>query len=159
MLEFVKTYQIRKIKIVASESSDCNNKYEIITTDDDKYKYAGNYLIKVIYAETHLLEKYNQVCYPSGYSLKGFYLTYTFDPDSISILDYPSFTITGSDEYGNTVTEPLYDSISISFTNNDNNTDFETKQILETQQGTLNYQIGIKIVGTHQLNIFYNNHL
>ena len=155
--QFVKTYQIRKIKIVASESSDCNNKYEIITTDDDKYKYAGNYLIKVIYAETHLLEKYDQVCYPSGYSLKGFYLTYTFDPDSISILDYPSFTITGSDEYGNTVTEPLYDSISISFTNNDNNTDFETKQILETQQGTLNYQIGIKIVGTHQLNIFYNN--
>ena len=155
--QFIKIYQIRKTKTTATESSDCNNEYEIITTDDDKYKYAGNYLIKVIYAETYLLTQCEQICYPSGYSLKGFYLTYTFDPDSISVLDYPSFTITGSDEYGNTVTEPLYDSISISFTNNDNNITFETKQKLETQQGTLNYQISIKVVGTYQLNIFYNN--
>ena len=151
--QFVKTYQIRK---TTSENVDCNNKYEIITKDNDKYQYAGKYLIKVTYANNYLLEQYNQVCYPLGYSLKGFYLTYTFNPNSISILDYPSFTITGSDEYGNRVTEPLSDKITISFTNNNTDIDFETKQALETQQGILNYQVGIKKVGTYQLNIFYN---
>jgi hypothetical protein len=155
--QFVKTYQIRKTSTLKYTSSDCDNEYEIITKDEDKYIYAGNYIIKVMYGKDNLIAQYNQVCYPLGYSLDGFYLTYTFNPDSISILDSPSFTLTGSDEYGNTVTDPLYNDISISFTNNNENIDFETKQKLESQQGTLNYQVSIQIVGSHQLHIFYKN--
>ena len=155
--QFVKTYQIRKTATLKYTSSDCDNEYEIITKDEDKYIYAGNYIIKVMYGKDNLIAQYNQVCYPLGYSLDGFYLTYTFNPDSISILDSPSFTLTGSDEYGNTVTDPLYNDISISFTNNNENIDFETKQKLESQQGTLNYQVSIQIVGSHQLHIFYKN--
>ena len=135
------------------DGNNCKNEYQINATDI--YTYAGNYLIRVLYGENHLIAQYDQVCYPLGYSLDGFYLQYSFNPDSISILDSPSFTITGSDQYGNTVTEPLFDKISINFTLNNEWSKFETNNKLETTQGTLNYQVSINKVGSHQLHMYY----
>ena len=155
--QIVKAYQIRKTKITEPDSSECNNEYEIITTDEDEYKYVGNYKIKVMYGRDTLLVQYDQVCYPLSYDINGFFLTYNFEPGSISVLDNPSFTITGSDKYGNKVFEPLYDDINISFTSNGENIDFERKQTLEAQQGTLYYQVGIRKVGNYQLNLIYKN--
>ena len=66
-------------------------------------------------ADQTLIGRYDRVCYPLGYSLDGFLLEYSFDPNSISILDTVSFTISGTDQYGNKVDEPLYDDITIAF--------------------------------------------
>ena len=151
-----KTYKVIKTKITEDDKSECNNEYKIDTEKPrDIYKIAGNYIIRVMYGGNSLIAQYNQVCYPLGYSEEGFYLKYNFNPDTISILDSPSFTITGTDEYGNIVKDTLYNDINISFTYNNKETVFETKQKLETQQGTLNYQIEIHSVGSHQLHLYY----
>ena len=154
--QYVTTYQVTKTKISDKDSLECNNEYNIVTKEEHRYKYAGNYLIKV-YARNNLIAQYNQVCYPLGYSLEGFNLKYSFNPNEISILDSPSFTITGTDKYGNEVNEPLYEHINIKFTQNDENTEFKTNKKLETAKGTLNYEISIHKVGGHKLHILYQN--
>ena len=53
------------------------NEYYIITSENDIYKYPGDNLIKVR-ANRIILDQYNQVCLPLGYSL--FYLEYEFYP-------------------------------------------------------------------------------
>ena len=146
-----KNYNVRKTD--ASSSSNCNNEYEIITTEEDKYKYAGNYLIKV-YGNNRIIAQYNQVCTAGEYSLIGFKLQYSFNPDQISILDSVSFTITGSDKYGNKVEDPLYDDITIYFEQEGNNTEFESKKV-EKVAGVLEYEVAIRKVGPHQLHILY----
>ena len=154
--QYVTTYQVTKTKISDKDSLECNNEYNIVTKEEHRYKYAGNYLIKV-YARNNLIAQYNQVCYPLGYSLEGFNLKYSFNPNEISILDSPSFTITGTDKYGNEVNEPLYEHINIKFTQYDENTEFKTNKKLETAKGTLNYEISIHKVGGHKLHILYQN--
>jgi len=120
----------------------------------DKYKYAGNYIIKV-YGNGNLIARYNQVCSPLGYSLNGFLLDYTFDPNKISILDKVSFTITGTDMYGNKVTDPLIDDLEIYFTKDESKTIFESQKT-EVIQGTLDYyDVAIHVVGHHQLHMTY----
>ena len=153
-LKYIREFDIYKTQKSTGDDSECHNEYQISITnpEKDKYKYAGNYLIKVMYGGK-TIKQYNQICYPLEYS--KFKLDYNFNPDSISILDSPSFTVTGMDEYNNTVTEPLYDYFDISFTKNNDKTVFETNKKIEPIQGTLNYQISIHTVGTHQLHIFY----
>ena len=146
-----KNYYVEKTD--ASSSSNCNNEYIIITTDNDKYKYAGNYLIKV-YGNSKIIAQYNQVCTAGEYSLIGFKLQYSFNPDKISILDSVSFTITGTDEYGNKVEDPLYEHITIYFEQEGNNTEFESKKV-EKVTGVLEYEVSIHKVGPHQLHILY----
>ena len=155
--QYTRTFGVKKTKIAEQESSECYNEYQIYNDPkkDPVYKYAGKYLIKVKYSRNNLIAQYNQVCYPLGYSITGFNLQYDFNPDKISILDTPSFTITGTDIYGNKVTDPLYGDITIKFTYNNNETEFETIKNLEIQKGTLYYEISIHLVGSHQLHIFY----
>ena len=155
--QYVRTFNVKKTKITEEGSQECNNEYQIVNNPkrDPIYRYAGNYLIKVKYDKTNLIGQYNQVCYSLGYDIKGFNLIYSFNPDTISILDSPSFTITGTDKYGNQVNDPLYEDIDIKFTYNNNEIEFETIQKTETQKGTLNYQISIKKVGSYQLHILY----
>ena len=147
--EFIKKYKVKKIE----HDSECNNEYQIITTEDDKYTIAGNYLIEV-FGNGSLIAKYDQVCLPLGYSMLGFLLDYDFDPDHISILDNVQFTISGEDMYGNKLEEPLYDDITIKFTKDGNNTPFESDK-LELKKGNLQFDVGIRIVGPHQLHIYY----
>ena len=111
--QYVRTFNVKKTKITEEGSQECNNEYQIVNNPkrDPIYRYAGNYLIKVKYDKTNLIGQYNQVCYPLGYDIKGFNLIYSFNPDTISILDSPSFTITGTDKYGNQVNDPLYNDI------------------------------------------------
>jgi len=155
--QYTRIFPVKKTKITEEGSSECNNEYQIDNDSkyDPIYKYSGKYLIKVRYQKKTLLAQYNQVCYPLSYDIKGFNLKYNFNPDSISILDTPAFTITGTDKYGNTVSEPLYDDIKVSFTLNNKETEFETISKTETIKGTLNHQVSIHIVGSHQLHIFY----
>ena len=61
-----------------------------------------------------LLDQYKQVCLVLGYSL--FNIEYEFDPQQISIKDANKFKITERDLYGNIISDPLYDDISIGLT-------------------------------------------
>jgi len=155
--QYSRTFGVKKTKITEGESMECNNEYQIDNESqkDATYRYAGNYLIKVKYLRNNLIAQFNQVCYPLSYSITGFYLQYDFNPDAISILDTPSFTITGSDAYGNKVTDPLLEDITISFTNNNEEIEYETLRKLEMQKGTVYNEISIHLVGSHQLHIFY----
>ena len=147
-----KTYKVRKSQ--NKENIQCNNEYQIITDPEkDVYKFAGDYVIRVN-ADHTLIGRYDQVCYPLGYSLDGFLLEYSFDPNSISILDTVSFTISGTDQYGNKVDEPLYDDITIAFSKDEKNTDFESKKS-EIIVGKLQYDVAIREIGPHQLHIYY----
>ena len=146
-----KNYYVEKT--AASSSSNCNNEYEIITTENDEYKYAGNYVIKV-YGNNKIISQYNQVCTAGEYSNLGFKLQYSFNPDQISILDSVSFTITGTDQYGNKVEDPLYEHITIYFEQEGDNTEFESKKV-EKVSGVLEYEVAIRKVGPHQLHILY----
>ena len=148
-----KTYKVKKTN--KSTSGSCDNEYQIITTDEDKYKYAGNYIIKV-YGGGNPIAQYNQVCSPLGYSINGFLLEYDFDPDAISALDTVSFTLTGTDEYGNKVIDPLYDDIEIYFESNGTKTPFKSTKA-EKNSGSLDFTVAIHIVGPHQLHILYKN--
>ena len=153
--EFTKIYSVKKYDRLAD--SECNNEYKIITTDDDKYIYTGNYIIKVnVKGNENSIAQYNQICYTSGYSTKGFLLDYDFDPDKISILDTVSFTISGSDEYGNSVEESLYNDISIYFTKDGKNTTFNSRKS-ELIIGQLKFDVSIPEIGSHQLHILYKN--
>ena len=150
--QYITTYQVEKID---KNSSECSNEYHIALKEEHRYKYAGNYNIKV-YAKDNLIAQYNQICYPLTYSLESFYLKYNFNPNKISVLDTLSFTITGIDKYGNIINEPLYNNIKITFTQDAQNLNFkEEKQ--ETIPGTLNYKINIQKTGSYQLNIYYKN--
>ncbi len=143
------------VKNIVKKELECNNEYQIITTDDDKYKYAGNYIIKVYGESKDPIASYNQVCLPLGYSLNGFSLDYTFDPNKISILDKVSFTVTGTDMYGNKVTDSLINDLEIYFTKDGIKTPFQrTKK--EVISGTLNFEdVAIHVVGPHQLHMTY----
>ena len=150
-----RTFQVKKTK--DKENTDCNNEYQIDTDNhkDPIYRYAGNYIIKVKYSKQYLIAQYNQICYPLGYSINGFNLQYDFNPDKISILDTPSFTITGTDIYGNKVDDPLINDIDITFTYDNKEIEFEITKKTEMQKGALYYEVSIHLVGSHQLHIFY----
>ena len=142
------------IKTNNKNGSECTNEYKIVTDDNkDKYKYSGDYTIKVM-GGSNIIAQYKQVCYPLGYSLKGFLLEYDFDPHRISILDTVSFTVSGTDEYGNKVEEPLLNDIEISFTKGNQNTAFESQKT-EIVVGKLQFDVAIRVIGSHQLHMFY----
>ena len=148
--QYTTIYQVEKND---ANTSECKNAYVIITEEKHRYKYAGNYIIKV-YAKNNLIAQYNQICYPLNYSLDGFYLKY--DSNEISTIDTLSFTITGTDKYGNILNSPLNGNISIEFTQNNQNLDFEEDK-QETTPGSLIYTVGIHKVGSYQLNMYYND--
>ena len=150
--KFVKKY---KVKHVEENDLECNNEYQIITTDDDKYKYTGNYLIEV-YGGGNKIATYDQVCTAGDYSLNGFLLDYsTFDPNNINILDKVKFTITGTDDYGNVVNDSLIDDIVVYFTQDDDNTEYDSKK-RELTQGVLDYyDVSIHKIGPHQMHMTY----
>ena len=126
-----KEYTVRKTN--SKSESECNNEYQIVTNEnEDKYKYAGNYVIKV-YGGNNNIAQYNQVCSPGGYHLSGFLLEYDFDPNKISI---------------------LINDIEISFTKDDTNTEFEFEKT-EIIKGSLKFDVSIHVIGSHQLHMFY----
>ena len=149
--QFIKNYKVKKTE---KNESECNNEYQIITTNEDKYKYAGNYKIQVV-GGGYAINQFNQVCSPLGYDLNGFLLDYTFDPNEISILNKVSFTVTGTDMYGNKVTDSLINDLEIYFTKDGIKTPFQrTKK--EVISGTLNFEdVAIHVVGPHQLHMTY----
>ena len=149
--KFTKVYKVRKTN--RNKDAECDNEYQIITTEDDVYTIAGNYIIDVI-GGNETIATYNQVCIPLGYSLDGFLLDYDFDPNKISILDTPSFTVTGHDKYGNKVGEPLYDDLEIYFTQDNTNTVFESSKA-EKEVGSVQFDVSIHKIGPHQLHILY----
>ena len=154
--QFTKTYKVNKTK--NKEGLECNNEYKIITNKNDVYKFSGEYIIKVNeerIKET-LIAQYNQLCLPLGYSL--FFLEYDFDPDHISVLDTFSFKITGTDLYGNKVSDPLFNNVTIELKENRVTYNISENQIdkYEINSGELNYELNIHKVGDYQLHIYYN---
>jgi len=145
---FNKTYNVKKID---HPEKECNNEYQIIATEEDKYTIAGNYIIRVT-GNDSLIAKYDQVCLPLGY--EEFLLYYEFDPDHISILENVQFSVSGEDRYGNKIDEPLYDDMTINFTQNDTYTPFESTK-MEKKVGNLTFDVGIRKVGPHQLHLYY----
>ena len=149
--EFTRKYDVKRVRHI-NETGKCDNEYTIITTDDDIYKYAGNYDIKV-YGGDKEIGHYNQVCLPLGYS--SFYLDYDFDPDHISVLDSAPMLVTGADKYGNRLTDPLIDDITISLSKDGENfTEMEYDK-LEVKGGELNLDLKVRKAGTYQLHMYY----
>ena len=147
-----KEYEV--IKTNNKNGSECTNEYKIVTDENkDKYKYSGEYHITVK-GEADTITENDQKCSPLGYSLNGFLLEYDFDPNKISILDTVSFTVSGTDEYGNKIEKPLINDIEISFTKDNKNTEFEQEKI-ETETGKLQFDVAIRVIGSHQLHMFY----
>ena len=149
------TTKIYSVKYNNKPNSECNNEHEIITKDDDIYKYAGNYLIKVE-AEGTLIAQYNQICSPLDYDINGFLLKYSFDPNKISILDTVTFTVSGADKYGNKVNEKLLDKLTIEFTKDKKITTSVESSKVENEVGIVEFQVAIREIGSHQLHMKYN---
>ena len=148
-------YQITKTYYVSKTNNpelQCKNEYNIITTEDDIYKYAGDYLIKVK-ANGKLISQNNQICLPLGYSL--FYLEYEFDPQHISVKDTIKFKITGTDLYGNKISDPLYDDITIGLTYDGKVFEEYEADKFEITSGELNYALDIHKAGAYQLHLYY----
>ena len=148
---FTKTYEVERVRHI-DEPDTCDNEYKIITTEDDAYKYAGNYKIKV-YGGDDLIGDFDQVCLPLDYS--SFYLDYDFDPDHIPVLESAPMLVTGRDKYGNVLTDPLIDDITIGLSKDGKNfTDFEYDK-LEIKGGQLNLDLKVREAGTYQLHMYY----
>ena len=154
--QFTKTYKVKKTE--DKKDLECNNEYQIITSEKDIYKFAGDYIIKVNGEgiKKTLIAQYNQLCLPLGYSL--FFLEYDFDPNHISVIDTFSFKVTGTDLYGNKVSQPLYNNITIELRKNGviyNISENETDKY-EINSGELNYELNIHKIGQYQLHMYYN---
>ena len=150
--KFTKQYSVRKNG--KNELYECDNEYEIITTAQDKYIYAGNYIIKV-YANSKQIAQYNQVCLPLGYSL--FYLQYTFDPDHIPVTDTAKFTITGTDMYGNELNDALSNDLEIELSLDGkivDSSEYE-KDKYEGKFGKLDFELDVHKAGSYQLHMYY----
>ena len=52
--QFTKTYKVKKTE--DKKDLECNNEYQIITSEKDIYKFAGDYIIKI--AENELIQHY-----------------------------------------------------------------------------------------------------
>ena len=146
-------YVVKKISGVMEE--ECNNEYQIIIIEEEKYKYAGNYIIKV-YGNDELIAQYNQVCIAKDYVL--FFLDYEFDPNHISVYETTRFTITGTDEYLNKIENfPLIDDITIDLSLNGvmvNKEEYE-KEKYEIILGELHYNLDVHKAGKYQLHMYY----
>ena len=144
----------KKYNVFKKDNSiQCNNEYEIVTTENDIYKVSGTYIIKV-YGDNKMIIQYTQICNPLGYSI--FYLDYDFDPNNISILDTVTFTIWGTDIYDNRLDKPLLEDTDIFFTKGEENTEFISKKS-EKINGELQFEVSIHYIGDHQLHLIYNN--
>ena len=60
--EYITTYQLERTD---KTNSECNNEYHIVVKEENRYKYAGDYIISV-YAKNDLIAQFNQICYPSS---------------------------------------------------------------------------------------------
>lgn len=145
--------QTYSVKYINMDDSNCNNMYQIVTTDQNKYKYAGNYIIKVL-ADGALIAKYNQYCSNLGFDKSGFLLQQSFYSKDIQAGETITFTISGTDIYGNKVQESLYEDIEIYFETEGIKTEIESTKN-EDNPGELNYFVSVKKAGTHQLHITY----
>ena len=134
---------------------ECDNEYEIIIIEEKhKYKYAGDYKIKV-YGNDQLIADYDQVCLPNDYAL--FFLDYTFDPDHIPVSETAKFTVTGTDEYLNKLTTPLLDSIIVDFSIDGIKVPEEEYSLekYEIIPGELNFNLDVHKAGKYQLHMYY----
>ena len=155
--QFTKIYKVNKTE--DKEGLECNNEYKIITNKNDIYKYAGDYIIKVNWEENReskLIAQFYQMCLPLGYSL--FFLEYDFDPNHISVVDTFSFKITGTDLYGNKVSDPLYNNITIELKENGVVYNISENEIhkYEIDSGELYYELNIHKTGDYKLHMYYN---
>ena len=154
--QFTKTYKVKKTG--DKKDLECNNEYQIITTEKDIYKFAGDYIIKVNGEgiKRTLIAQYNQLCLPLGYSL--FFLEYDFDPNHISVIDTFSFKVTGTDLYGNKVSQSLYNNITIELRKKGVIYNISENEIdkYEINSGELNYELNIHKIGEYQLHMYYN---
>ena len=143
------------IKTDGKTKYGCKNEYKIITTNEDKYINSGVFLLQVFNGD-YLIAKYNHVCLPLDYS--KFYLDYDFNPAQILIQDTPKFIITGTDEYGNNVEEPLIDDLEIKFTKDGlplNKPNYD-EDIFEVVPGVLEYKlINQNGKSTYQMHMYY----
>ena len=154
--QFTKTYKVKKSE--NKKDLECNNEYQIITTGNDIYKLAGEYKIKISGEgiKRTLIAQYDQLCFPLEYSL--FFLEYDFDPNHISVIDTFSFKVTGTDLYGNKVSQPLFNNITIELKENGviyNISENQTDKY-EIISGELNYELNIHKTGEYQLHMYYN---
>ena len=147
---FTKKYKVRRTD---NKDLECNNEYQIITTDEDIYKYSGHYIIKVYGAEQQIA-KYNQTCYPLDYTL--FYLFLYFDNEHIPVSETVTFKVNGTDKFGNIVGKPLVDNTDIALTLvTDNTVPNITKDKNEKSTGQLFFDISNRKAGTYQLHLYY----
>ena len=148
------TYDVNKTG--GGMEEECNNEYEIIIDEEKhKYKYAGNYVIKV-YSNDELIAHYDQVCIAKDYVL--FFLDCEFDPNYIPVYETARFTITGTDEYFNKIENaPLIDDITIDLSINGVmvNKDQYEKEKYEVIPGELHYSLDVHKAGKYQLHMYY----
>ena len=152
--QFTIKYEVNKTS--GGMEEECNNEYQIIIDEEKhKYKYAGNYIIKV-YGNDELIAQYNQICIAKDYVL--FFLDYEFDPNYIPVYETARFTITGTDEYLNKIENaPLIDDITIDLSLNGdivNKGEYE-KEKYEIIPGELHYNLDVHKAGKYQLLMYY----
>ena len=102
-----------------------------------------------------LINQYNKACLPPGYSV--FYLDYDFDIDHISVLNASIFIITGTDLYGNKLSEPLSNDVTLELIKDGvpvDESEYEANKN-EINSGDLYYEIKIHKIGNYQLRMLY----
>ena len=142
-------------KTLGNSEEECHNEYKIIIIEEvHKYKYAGNYVIKV-FGDDKLIDQFKQLCIPKDYEL--FFIDYNFDPNHISVLETASFTITGTDEYLNKVSDPLLNDISIDLSLEGVKVNEEEYSIekYEIIPGELHYNLEVYKIGKYQLHMYF----
>ena len=145
-----------KVKKVNDENADCQNKYEIITTDDDKYTIAGKYYITVT-ANSTTIATFDQTCLGYDKSKLVFTLDYVkenFNPDNLTVDDTIDYIIGVKDAYGNEVTDSIYKDLTVSYTKSGDEINHET---IKTDSGKtqVTFSTSIHITGKMQLHLYY----
>ncbi|MCF0117145.1 MAG: hypothetical protein HUJ61_03740, partial [Bacilli bacterium] len=149
-----KIYNVKKV--YNNETNGCQNKYEIITTEDDIYKKIGLYDIKVKGEESEVA-KYLQTCHTTGYA--KFYLEYidkNFDPDAVVAGDTVDFIINGYDKFGNLVNEPLNNDLKVTLTKDGIPANYSIESV-ESNNGEVIYHISVYTTGELQMHLYYKD--
>ena len=147
----IKSYSIKK-------KSD-NNKYKIITSEEDIFIYNGKYIIKVF--ENDILIKVYEFqitadqIYKNGFILE--FMDPEFDPLKVYVDTEFGIILKGYDYYGNFVPLPLKNDIKLKLTDdNDNEIDYITR-LDDNNEGVLNIYITSQTAGYGKLKLYYKN--
>ena len=148
------TYDVKKTSRGMKEGYD--NEYEIIRIPEKhRYKFAGDYIIKV-YGNDTLIAEYNQICIPKDYLL--YFLNYNFEPNHIPVLETAKFIVTGTDDYLNKLSDVLLDHIKVDLSIDKIKVDPEEYKVeyYEIIPGELHINLDVHKVGTYQIHMYYN---